>query len=84
MVSTKLLVTKNWEERAQAEKLGMDVPAPQQIKSKVLFWKKDVMRVQLSPEGNIVVITRDEDYLEMEYEEKKWKELEVYFKNNEE
>lgn len=79
-----MLVIKNWEERAQAEKLGMDIPLPQQAKTKVLFWKKDVMRVHLNPEGNIIIATRDEDYIELEYDDRTWKELESYFKKNEE
>ena len=79
-----MLIIENWEERAQAEKLGMDIPSPKQAKTKVLFWKKDVMRVHLNPEGNILIATRDEDYIELEYDDKTWRELESYFKKNEE
>ena len=84
MVSKKLLITQNWEDRKQAEKLGMPAPERKIIHSKVLFWKKDVMRVDIALDGNIVVITRDDTYLELEYEEKIWKELEMYFKEHEE
>lgn len=84
MVSSKMIIIKNWEERSQAEKLGFDVPAAQEIKTKVLFWKKDVMRAHINPEGNIVIATRDDDFIELEYDDKTWKEMERYFKNNEE
>ena len=42
------------------------------------------MRVMITNEGNILVVTRDDDWIELEYEEKMWRELENYFNKNEE
>ena len=84
MVSTKRIITTNGAELAQAEKLGLTEPKREETRTKVLFWKKDVMRVMVTNEGNILVVTRDDDWIELEYEEKMWKELESYFKKNEE
>ena len=84
MVSSKRIITTNGVELAQAEKLGLPEPKREETRTKVLFWKKDVMRVMITNEGNILVVTRDDDWIELEYEEKMWRELENYFKKNEE
>ena len=83
MVSTKRIIITNGAELEQAEKLGLTAPI-EKTKTKVLFWKKDVMRVMVTNEGNILIVTRDDDWIELEYEEKMWRELESYFKKNEE
>lgn len=83
MLSAKLLITQNWEERMSAEKLGMTMPPPNQIKTKILFYKADVKRVQLDEDGDMIIVMKDDSYHEFEYEEKMWKELEVFFKINE-
>lgn len=84
MVSTKRIITTNGGELEQAEKLGMPAPIRKEARTKVLFWKKDVMRVMVTNEGNILVVTRDDDWIELEYDDKTWRELENYFKKNEE
>lgn len=84
MISEKMLLTTNWEERNTAEKLGIDTPARITKKSKVLFWKKDVKRVMIDIDDSIIVITNNDEWMELEYDEKIWKQLEKYFKNNEE
>lgn len=84
MLTQKLLITKNWKERHDAEKMGMSIPDAQQIRTKMLFWKSDVKRASIDEEGNIILVFDDDQYHEIEYEEKIWKELEKYFKKNEE
>lgn len=79
-----MLITKNWSERNQAEKLGMDIPKAIQEKTKILFYKSDVRRAFVDEDGSIMLVMNDDSRLELEYEENKWKELEVYFRENEE
>lgn len=84
MKTEKLLITQNWQERHDAEKIGMEIPKAKQIKTKMLFWKRDVKRVSIDEDMSIIIVFNDDQYHEVEFEEKMWKELEEYFVENEE
>lgn len=79
----RMLITKNWEERSQAEKLGMAMPKAVQEKTDLLFYNRDVKRSFVGDEGSIILVMNDDANLEIEYDEKIWKGLKIYFKEHE-
>lgn len=79
----KLLLTSNWKEIQQAEKLGLDAPEPITRKADMLFWKSDLKKVILDPaDGSILIEFADGATHELEFDKKIWDELKVYFKEN--
>lgn len=79
MKTDKLVIVENWEQRHEAETLGMAMPEAIKRTTKFLFWKEDVKRANINEEGNIVLVMKDNDCMEVEYDDKMWKELERYF-----
>lgn len=82
MKSDKLILTQNYAEIKEAEKLGIQPPAENKIHTKILFYKRDVKRVMVSTEGTLVLEFQDGDLHELEYSEKMWKELERYVREH--
>lgn len=85
MHSEKLLITTNWQEIRQAEKLGIDSPKAKTKMADLLFWKSDLKKViRDSEDGSILVEFKDESTHELEFDQKMWDELRMYFMENEE
>lgn len=83
-MKAQLVVTTNWEERNQAEKLNIKIPAAVTKTTDLLFYVDDVKRAFVEESGSIMMVMGDDTYLEIKYEEKIWKKLEKCFKENEE
>lgn len=78
-----LVITRNWEARNQAEKLGMPMPEAETETTTLLFYNRDVKRSYKGDDGNIILVMNDDTSLEIEYDDKLWKGLEIYFRQNE-
>lgn len=83
MKTESLLLITNADEIEQAESLNMPKVQPKYEKRKMLFYKRDVVRAWVNEDNDIVILTSDESYFCMSYEEKIWKELEKQFTKNE-
>lgn len=82
-MKAQLLVTTNWAERNQAEKLNIKIPDAIQKTTDLLFYVEDVKRAFVEESGSIMMVMGDDAYLEIKYEERIWKKLEKCFKENE-
>lgn len=82
MKSEQLILTKNFDEIQEAKKLGIKLPEEQKMHTRILFWKRDIRKVLISSEGTLVIEFNNDDVHELEYSENMWKELERFFRDN--
>lgn len=82
MAFAKLLLTTNWSEREQAEKMAMPIPEAAQVKTDLYFYMRDIKRAYQDDEGHMIIVMNDDATLELEYNETLWKKLGKFIEDN--